>query len=67
VAVKKDIVQELVKVLEFYANPDTYFAIAILPDPPCGEFMTDYSDKFKKPGTRARKVLRKYYKQVKKK
>lgn len=30
--------------VSFYANPDTYFAIAFFPDPPCGEFMNDFSD-----------------------
>lgn len=51
--------------IEFYANPDTYFAIGIMPDPPCGEFMDDfsthegigYSDGDQRPGKRAREAL----------
>ena len=46
--------------LEFYADPETYYAIAIVPDPPCGEFMDDFSeveDGVKKPGKRAREAL----------
>lgn len=29
--------------LHFYADPDSYFAISILDDPPCGEFARDFS------------------------
>lgn len=29
--------------LAFYANPETYHAIAFLGDPPCGEFANDCS------------------------
>jgi hypothetical protein len=45
--------------LEFYADPDTYFAVGIFPDPPCGNFMDDFSDTElgRKPGKRARAVL----------
>lgn len=49
--------------LEFYANPDTYFAIAFMPDPPNGEFMDDFSDVETewgpeyRPGKRARQAL----------
>ena len=48
--------------LEFYANPETYFAIGIFPDRPCGNFINDFSDTGTlgvKPGKRARQVLSK--------
>jgi len=50
------IIFKLIDALEFYADPDTYFAIGFFPDPPCGEFIEDF-DEHKKPGARARKVL----------
>ncbi len=59
-------VRALEDVLEFYANPDNYFAIGFLPDSPCGEFITDWSwaddwasEPFKHmmPGKRARDLL----------
>ena len=46
--------------LEFYADPETYFAIGFFPDPPCGAFMEDFDDTGQlgmKPGKRAREVL----------
>ena len=47
--------------LDFYADPQTYLAIGFLPDPPCGEFMEDWSDTGPewgwRPGKRARKAL----------
>lgn len=59
---------ERIKVLEdalkFYADPDTYFAIGIFPDRPCGEFIEDFSEvkdchgfDTVKPGKRARAAL----------
>lgn len=57
------------QILYFYANPYTYFAVAFFPDPPCGDFMKDFSkipshwDEFGqmsdsyKPGKKARKFL----------
>jgi hypothetical protein len=58
--------EEILSALEFYASPDTYHAIAIWPDPPCGEFMDDYSEHGdsiyppgdQRPGKRAREALR---------
>ena len=59
-------VRALEDVLEFYANPDNYFAIGFLPDHPCGDFITDWSwaddwatEPFnrKMPGKRARDLL----------
>ncbi len=51
--------KKLQKALEFYANPETYFAIMFLPDKPCGDFVTDFSNTELgvKPGKRARKIL----------
>ncbi|MDA2938478.1 hypothetical protein MYX75_09480 [Acidobacteria bacterium AH-259-A15] len=45
--------------LEFYADPETYFAIAFLPDPPNGPFMDDFSETEldMKPGKQAREAL----------
>ena len=53
-------IAELEEALAFYADPDTYYAIGFFPDPPCGEFMDDFSDTGylgMKPGARARAVL----------
>lgn len=36
-------IKKLIKTLQFYANPDTYFAIGFFPDRPCGEFIEDFS------------------------
>jgi len=36
-------IDKLIKALEFYADPDTYFAIGFRSDPPCGDFMGDFS------------------------
>lgn len=57
--------------LEFYADPDSYFAIGFIADPPCGEFIED-GEYFRedtlvdedtpharwRPGKRARDVFR---------
>jgi len=46
--------------LAFYADPETYFAIGVFPDPPCGDFINDYSDTpalGQKPGKTARNAL----------
>jgi len=52
-------IKVLIEALAFYADTDTYFAIGIFPDPPCGDFITDF-DEHKKPGARARKALHIY-------
>lgn len=47
-------------VLQFYGDWESYFAIGFLPDPPCGEFVTDFSEVGQygqRPGKRAREVL----------
>ncbi|MEA3420842.1 MAG: hypothetical protein U9Q97_04095 [Acidobacteriota bacterium] len=45
----------------FYADPDNYFAIAFLPNHPCGDFINDfdYINQYGRPmpGMRARKIL----------
>lgn len=56
--------------LEFYADPDTYFAIAVFADAPCGDFADDFEEldgdlghpgggAWVKPGKRARAALAK--------
>ena len=54
---------ELKAALEFYADPETYFALCMMADPPCGDFIRDfsvvegaYTDR-PMPGTRARAAL----------
>lgn len=50
----------IIKALEFYADPETYFAIGFFPDPPCGPFMEDFSkteELGNKPGKMAREAL----------
>lgn len=59
--------REAKEVLEFYGDPMTYFAIGIFPDPPCGEFINDYSEAVREadgvighfPGAKARAMLEK--------
>lgn len=55
------VIREVIEALGFYADPDTYFAVAFLSDPPCGDFMTDISsvDGKVEPGNRARRALAK--------
>jgi hypothetical protein len=51
---------EAVKVIKFYSDPETYFAVAFLADDPAGDFMEDFSpveDYHGKPGKRAREFL----------
>ncbi len=54
--------------LEFYADPETYFAIGFFPNPPNGDFMDDFEElegelghpdgsTWVKPGKRARAAL----------
>lgn len=54
---------DAIPVLEFYGDPDTYFAIAFLNDAPSGEFMEDFTEvepgRFKL-GKRARELFAKY-------
>ena len=56
-------VVKLKEALEFYATPETYFAIGFFPDRPCGAFMDDFSETDYlgiKPGKLAREVLLAY-------
>ena len=54
-----DVNREIVEALAFYADPETYFAVGFFPDPPCGDFMEDFSETHlgMKPGKRAREAL----------
>lgn len=57
---------DAVPVIKFYASHETWWAVALMFDPPCGEIMEDFdideSDPHQtpRPGKRARDVLRKY-------
>jgi hypothetical protein len=57
--------KELLSVLAFYANPETYYAIGFIPDRPCGEFETDFDSEYEhedmqgpRPGARGRKAIK---------
>lgn len=55
-----DLIDALVEALEFYADPDSYFAIGFWSDPPCGPFIEDFEefdDGRWKPGKLAREAL----------
>ena len=51
--------EKVAEALEFYAGPGTYFGIGFFPDPPCGEFVDDFSETElgQKPGKRARDAM----------
>lgn len=53
------IVEKALAVIEFYADPESYFAIGFFPDNPCGDFFYDGSETHlgKKPGKKAREFL----------
>lgn len=56
----KRYIRQLEDALDFYADPENYFAIAFMADPPCGAFADDFEDIEDigfKPGKRARQVL----------
>jgi len=61
------IIDKLIDALSFYADPDTYFAIGILPDKPCGAFIDDMSEDHDgdynrpMPGKLARQTLREIF------
>lgn len=59
---------ELSEALAFYGDPETYHAIAFLPDPPCGEFMEDFGDNddydYPKPGKLARDTYKSLYSEI---
>ena len=59
---KDEVIEEMREALEFYADPETYFAIGFFPDKPCGDFIEDFYDTEilgYKPGKRARDCLNK--------
>jgi hypothetical protein len=60
--VPMEVAEKLAEALQFYANPETYFAIGFLCDPPNGDFMEDFSDTQlgEKPGKKARIALAEY-------
>ena len=37
-------IERLREALDFYADPETYFGLMVLGDPPCGAFADDFSD-----------------------
>lgn len=56
---------QAIDALAFYANPESYHALVIVGDPPCGGFADDFSDDHgfdyydrPMPGALAREVLR---------
>jgi hypothetical protein len=59
-----DEIERLRKALKFYADPETYFAVGFIGDPPCGEFVDDFDEAYEhehmtgpRPGKRARAAL----------
>lgn len=56
---QRTVIDGLVEALEFYAAPETYFAIGFFADRPCGEFIHDFEETELevKPGKRARTAL----------
>ena len=52
-------IKKLTSALLFYASPDTYFAVGMFPNSPCGPIMKDFGDTYlgKKPGALARRAL----------
>jgi hypothetical protein len=60
-AILRERVRHYKDVLEFYADPESYLAIGFFPDPPCGDFITDWTDTGPlygfRPGGRARAAL----------
>ena len=44
----------------FYADPDTWVAVSVMPDPPCGDIIRDFRltpDGVRRPGGRARLAI----------
>ncbi|MCF8356990.1 MAG: hypothetical protein K9H48_21300 [Melioribacteraceae bacterium] len=61
-------VYQLQEALKFYADPETYIAVGIFPDEPCGDFIHDFSETLyfgAKPGKLARETLSKLYEEHK--
>lgn len=56
----RELILKLVNALNFYGDPETWFAVLLFPDPPNGPIMEDFSKTpvyGVKPGKRARRVL----------
>lgn len=63
----------LLEALAFYGDPETYFAVALMCDPPCGEISEDFDETYKdmpdfathmdgpRLGARARKAIRDHH------
>lgn len=58
-------IRKIIDALKFYANPESYHGVAIIADPPCGDFGGDFSLDHNHPdyewpmaGALARKVLK---------
>lgn len=53
------LLEQAVEMAEFYGDPETYFAVGVLGDSPCGEFVEDFDETElgTKPGKRARAFL----------
>lgn len=61
------LVSDLFCTIQFYSDPENYHAIGFFPDPPCGDFIQDFSDDHghpfydrPMPGKMARETLLKY-------
>lgn len=56
---KKEIAK-IIKVVAYYADPNNYVAIGFFPDPPCGDFINDFSKTpiGYRPGKKARQCLK---------
>lgn len=59
VVLDKEDIALIIRTLGFYADPETYFAIGLINDDPCGPFIDDGNDTYlgDKPGKKAREVL----------
>ena len=52
-------IDRLMGAVDFYSQPETYSAVSFISDPPCGAFMTDFSETSlgMKPGKKARQAM----------
>lgn len=64
---EQKLLKEALDILAFYADPKTYFAIGIISDMPCGDFIDDFSrtELGRKPGKKAREFFIKINKKLK--
>lgn len=58
----------LIEALAFYSDPETYHAVSVIVDRPCGEFADDFSDNddydYPKPGKLARDTFKELYSEI---